>query len=87
MIPRSVFCEALHSEASHRKRETNRQDLAFFKRRFIDFGGKKKGEQEAGALHLLDVSQEQLPHTGENASTFLPSWKTDQPWLLVKHKC
>ena len=51
MIPLSVFCEALHSEASRRKRETNRQDLAFFKRRFIDFDGKKKGEQEAGALH------------------------------------
>ena len=63
MIPRSVLCEALHSEASRRKRATNRQDLAFFKRRFIDFGGKKKVSKKPVPYTLLDVSQEQLPHT------------------------
>ena len=84
MIPRSVLCEALHSEASRRKRETNRQDLAFFKRRFIDFGGQKKGEQEAGALHHFRCFARAAASFG---STFLPLWQTDQPWLLVKHKC
>ena len=50
MIPGSVLCEALHPEAVPRKRDCNHQDLSFFKRHFVDYGGKKKGEQEASTL-------------------------------------
>ena len=42
----SVFCEVLHSEAIHRKRDSNHQDLAFFRRHFIAFGRKKKVKQK-----------------------------------------
>ena len=79
MIPRSVFCEALHSEASRRKRETNRQDLAFFKRRFIDFGGKKKGEQEAGALHPFRCFARATASYGgkrKHILAFMENWPT-----------
>ena len=51
-ITSSVFCEVLHSEAIHRKCDSAHQDVVFFRRRFIDYGRKKKkGEAEAGALH------------------------------------
>ena len=41
-IASSVFCEVLHSEAICRKRDSTHQDVVFFRRHFIDFGGKKK---------------------------------------------
>ena len=51
------------------------QDVTFFKRRFAAFDGKKK------------VMQELLPYTGEKRKrTVLPSWQTEQPWLLAKRK-
>ena len=41
LMTRSVFCEVLHSEAIRRKRDSTHQDVAFFRRRFVAFGGQK----------------------------------------------
>ena len=47
---RLSFYEVMHFEAIHRKRDSTYQDVAFFRRRFVAFDG-KKGEAEAGALY------------------------------------
>ena len=36
------FCEVLRSEAFRRKRNSTDQDVAFFRRRFVAFGEKKR---------------------------------------------
>ena len=98
MTPGSVFCEALHSEAIRRKRESNCQDLAFFKRRFVDFGGKRKVSKKPVPYTLSDVTfLEDVSQKGDAGAAalyrrkcqhiVLPSCQTDQPQLLVKHKC
>ena len=46
------FCEVLHSEVVRIQRDSNHQDLAFFRMLFATFG-RKKGEAEAGALYTL----------------------------------
>ena len=50
MIAGSVFCEVLYLETISRKRDSTYQDVAFFGRHFVAFGG-KKGKAEAGALY------------------------------------
>ena len=50
------------------------QDGTFLKRHFTAFDG-KKGDPGAAALY-----------GGKLKSTDLPSWQSDQPWLLVKRK-
>ena len=51
------------------------QDVIFYRRRFAALTEKK-------------AMQEPLHYTGENVSAeyVLPTWQTDQPWLLVKCK-
>ena len=50
------------------------QDVTFLKRHFTAFDG-KKGAVGAAALY-----------GGKREHTGLPSWQSDRPWLLVKHK-
>ena len=57
----------------------------------------KKNEAEAGALYawdvLLPLTKKKVINAGASAfyggkckHTILPSWQTDQPWLLIKRK-
>ena len=88
---RLSFCEVMHFEAIRRKQDSTYQDVAFFRRRFVAFDG-KKGEAEAGALYASrcdvfektfrslpwkkKVTQEPLLYTGEKVKrTVLPSWQ------------
>ena len=47
---RLSFCKVLRLEAIRRKRDSTYQDVAFFRRRFVAFSG-KKGEAEADTLY------------------------------------
>ena len=38
---RLSFCEVMHFEAIRRKQDSTYQDVAFFRRRFVEFDGKK----------------------------------------------
>ena len=47
---RLSFCEVMHFEAIRRKQDSTYQDVAFFRRRFVEFDGKKG---EAGRSRYL----------------------------------
>ena len=54
---RLSFCEVMHFEAIRRKQDSTYQDVAFFRRRFVAFDGKK-------------VKQKPVPYTHQDV-TFL----------------
>ena len=99
MIPGSVFSEALHSEKRRsRKRESNRQDLVFFKGVSSTFMQKKKLGKKPVPCTLSDVTfledvlqkgdaRAAALYAGKRKHIVLPPRQTDQSWLLVKHKC
>ena len=58
MIACSIFYEVLHSEAICRKCDVTHQDVAFLRRCFVDFGGKKK------------VKQKPVPYTHQDVTFF-----------------
>ena len=91
-----VFCEVLYSEAIRRKCESTHQDVAFLRRHFVAFSG-KKGQEEGGAIYAsrCDVflednslsstenkeTQEPLLCTGKHVST--PSCPHGELWQTM----
>ena len=82
MIAGSVFCKVLHSEAIHRKHDSNPQDVAFLegvlsplpkkkvKQKLVPYSIKMWHFLEDASLLLTEkkVTLEPLPYTGENIS-------------------